>query len=380
MTRFDLIRWRDLSSRDREAWRAFRAADRSLRSPYFDLGWCDAVASARGDLFVLRGVRDGRAAAFLPFHPLICGVARPAGGTFADWHGFVAEPGAAVLDVEAALRGKAATLAFSGAPEADRALAPWAERTGASHLVSMPDGFDAYARPKGRAAPKAIANLRRATRKLEADGREVRFVAEDRDPQTLAALIRLKSAQYRRSGHADTLSWGWSRRLMDVLFATRGKAFAGVLSSLWIDGTLAAAHLGLRSGEVMHHWLPAYDPQFAAYAPGNVLAVELARATAADGVTEIDLGQGDYLWKKEFANAAAPAIKGVVHGSGFAGRRNAATWQAVKAWSAMPVGRAAGWPLKALRRADRELSRFGPPPKAGGGPSASVAQEYAPAV
>jgi CelD/BcsL family acetyltransferase involved in cellulose biosynthesis len=361
MTSFDLLRWRDLTPRDREAWRAFRNGNRALRSPYFDLGWCDAVDRARGDLFVLRGLKGGRGVAFLPFHPLPFSVARPAGGTFADWHGFVAEPGTA-LDARAALASGPATLAFSGVPEADPALAPWTQKTGTSHLMDMADGFEAYARPKGRAAPKAIANLRRAGRKLEADGRSLRVVVEDSDRATLDALLRLKSAQYRRSGHADALSWAWSRRLMDVLFELRGDGFRAVLSSLWIDDELAAAHFGLRSGAVLHHWLPAYDPKFAAYAPGNVLAVEIARAAAADEVTEIDLGQGDYPWKKEFANASATAIKGVVHGACLAGRRNAAAWRAVQLWSALPIGRVAHWPQRGLRRAERELSRFGPRP------------------
>jgi CelD/BcsL family acetyltransferase involved in cellulose biosynthesis len=79
-------------------------------------------------------------------------------------------------------------------------------------------------------------------------------------------------------------------------------------------------------------------------------------------VTEIDLGQGDYPWKKEFANASATAIKGVVHGACLAGRRNAAAWRAVQLWSALPIGRVAHWPQRGLRRAERELSRFGPRP------------------
>jgi CelD/BcsL family acetyltransferase involved in cellulose biosynthesis len=346
MTSFDLLRWRDLTPRDREAWRAFRNGNRALRSPYFDLGWCDAVDRARGRPVRPEGLERGARGGVSALPPAafqrgaaggrdLCGLAR-----------LRAEPGTA-LDARAALASGPATLAFSGVPEADPALAPWTQKTGTSHLMDMADGFEAYARPKGRAAPKAIANLRRAGRKLEADGRSLRVVVEDSDRATLDALLRLKSAQYRRSGHADALSWAWSRRLMDVLFELRGDGFRAVLSSLWIDDELAAAHFGLRSGAVLHHWLPAYDPKFAAYAPGNVLAVEIARAAAADGVTEIDLGQGDYPWKKEFANASATAIKGVVHGACLAGRRNAAAWARCSCGrpsrsGGSPTGRSAG--------------------------------------
>src|SRR5262245_60156117 len=107
MTTFTVLRWRDLPARDREAWTAFRAARPELRSPYFDIGWLDAVASARGDLFVLRGSRDGKALAFLPFHPGLLGTAQPAGANFGDWHGFVAEPGARIDALEALSAGPA---------------------------------------------------------------------------------------------------------------------------------------------------------------------------------------------------------------------------------------------------------------------------------
>ena len=60
MTRFDLMKWRDLTAGDRQAWRAFRMADSGLRSPYFDLGWLDAVDRARGDLHVVKASRRGQ--------------------------------------------------------------------------------------------------------------------------------------------------------------------------------------------------------------------------------------------------------------------------------------------------------------------------------
>jgi CelD/BcsL family acetyltransferase involved in cellulose biosynthesis len=281
MTRFERVKWRDLEPRDRQAWRAFRAADPGLRSPYFDLGWLDAVDRARGDLQVVKGSRRGEPVAFLPFHPGLMGAARPAGGTFSDWHGFVAAPDADV-DARAALAAGPATLRFHGAPAGDRGLGSFAEGSDASNLMDMSGGFEAYARPKGRGAPKAMSEFRRAMRKLEADGRDLQVLVRDGRGETLDALMALKSQQYRRSGHADVFAWGWSRRLMHGLMQVRSQGFEAVLSSLWIDGALAAAHLGMRSGGVLHYWLPAYDPALSAYAPGSVLAVELARAMAAD--------------------------------------------------------------------------------------------------
>jgi CelD/BcsL family acetyltransferase involved in cellulose biosynthesis len=78
--------------------------------------------------------------------------------------------------------------------------------------MDLSAGFDAYVKPKGGAAPKGVAAVRKAWRKLEADGRRTQMVVDDRDPATLSKVLALKSEQYRRSGHPDALAWAWSRR------------------------------------------------------------------------------------------------------------------------------------------------------------------------
>lgn len=362
MLRYDRVKWRDLTSRDREAWRDFRAADPGLRSPYFDLAWHDAVDRARGDLMVLKVFRRDAPAGFLPFHPGLLGTSRPSGGTFCDWQGFVAAPDIEI-DARSALAAGPATFHFAATPPGDRGFGSLAEATGASHLMDISKGWDAYARPpKGRAAPKAVANFRRATRKLEADGRTVEVVTRDSRPETLNALIALKSEQYRRTGYGDLFAWGWTRRLVHELAGRRFDDFEAVLSSLWIDGTLAAAHLGLRSGGVLHHWLPAFDRNLASYAPGHLLTVEVARALADEGVAEIDLGVGEVAWKKEFANAEAPLIRGVAHARSPQGRCNAAAYALGRYWATLPLGPAARLHHGLSWRLDRRMGRFAQAP------------------
>lgn len=359
---FESLRWRDLSARDRQAWAAFRAAQPALRSPYFDLGWLDAVDAARGDLQVLRGVRAGAGVAYLPFHPGLLGEAEPAGATFGDWCGFIAEPGCEFDAADALVAGPAA-FRFPAAPVQAPGLSAHVENEGGSWGIDLSQGFELYARPKGTAAPKAISNYRRGMRKLEADGKaEVRFLLDDADPATLQALLKLKSAQYRRSGHADALSWPWSRRLIAALIERTTDDFGVRLSSLWFDGELAAAHLGLRSKGVMHHWLPAYDPALQKYAPGNLLTHEIAREGASAGVVEIDFGPGDYTWKAEFANRRNPLITGVVHARSVAGRCTAAIYAAGRRWSASPLGPAASAPHRLSRRVRRLAAAHAPPP------------------
>jgi CelD/BcsL family acetyltransferase involved in cellulose biosynthesis len=361
MTAYETLKWRDLTALDRHAWTAFRQAQPSLRSPYFDLGWLDAVDAARGDLKVLRGTRRGAPVAFLPFHPGLLGAALPAGANFGDWHGFVAAPDESI-DAAAALAAGPATFAFAAAPATDPGLKAFADETGGSHGIDLSLGFELYARPPVVAAPKAISNFRRGMRKLEADGLEPRFVLDDHDPATLQTLIAWKSAQYRRSGHADALSWAWSLRLIDALLEGSNDRFGVRLSALWFGGELAAAHLGLRSGGVMHHWLPAYDLRFQKYAPGNLLTHEIAREGAALGVSEIDFGPGDYTWKAEFANRRNPLITGVARAASPLGRASAVAFGLGRRWSALPLGPAASLPGRLGRRIAREMAPFAPPP------------------
>lgn len=365
MTRFELLRWRDMAPGDRAAWAAFRAADRALRSPYFALGWLDAVDAARGDLVVLRGSRNGRPIAFLPVHARAYGL-EPAGGPLCDWHGFVAAPDAD-FSAREALGSRFTNYRFSAAPASDRALTPFTRRRDVSPLIDLSDGFAAYLSPKRGAAPRAVRSWRRGLRKLDQAGKPWRFVLDDPDPEVLGALLRMKSAQLRRTGKTDVLSYRWARRLIECLMDLEDDAFRGMLSSLWIGDRLAAAHLGIRSGPVLHYWAPAHEREFSAYSPGMILMGQLAEHGAADGIAEIDLGPGLYRHKRDLANGAAPLIAGVVHGRSLSGRASAVAHGALRRWERLPLGALTEAPRRILRRSELILARFAPGPEGGAG-------------
>ena len=111
--------------------------------------------------------------------------------------------------------------------------------------------------------------------------------------------------------------------------------------------------------------MPAYDPALSYYAPGSVLALELARAMAGEGVVEMDLGPGGSVWKREFANAEVPLMRGVAHAASRQGRLNAAAFSAGRRWAGLPLGPAAALPHRVSRRLERELGRFAPRPAGG---------------
>jgi CelD/BcsL family acetyltransferase involved in cellulose biosynthesis len=345
-----LYDWSELTRDDRDAWSAFRAAEPGLRSPYFTLGYADAVAATGGRLQVLKVERGGAPEAFLPLHRSRTGMAYPPGGPLSDWHGFIAPPESAV-DAAAAL--KAVGLAgyrFEGAPETDRALAAAAETRTVSHIINLSDGPDTWWARRRR----ALRALARNERKLDEQGLRVEVVLDDRTPGSLQALFGWKSAQLRSTRQPDLFRPGaWPRRLLERLHAEVGPDFRGLLSTLRIDGAPAAAHFGMISGGVLHYWFPAYDPAFGRYGPGGLLLKAMAEGARELGLREIDLGKGDYRYKREFADAGAPIASGVV-AAGPVGQAYKAA--AALSRARLPLGPGSDVPARAFRRLNAALS------------------------
>ncbi|MGZ9114412.1 MAG: GNAT family N-acetyltransferase, partial [Brevundimonas sp.] len=262
---YDTLPWAALTDEDRAAWKRIRSARPQLASPFFSLGWHDAVDETRADVEFLRISRNGEPAGFLPFSRSPFGMLHPVGAPMADWHGLVGpvdlQPG--VSDLLRAARGRA--FRFSGAPADDPLLQSARSDTTTSFAMDLSDGYDAYEAEAKKIRPKAFRNLRARARKLHE--RHVEIHLDDRDPENLARVLAMKRAQYRRTRQIDIFSFGWTRELIDTLLAkgdaNEPESIRGLLSTLWIDGSLAAGHLGLKDDTTLHYWFPVYDARFA---------------------------------------------------------------------------------------------------------------------
>ena len=124
--------------------------------------------------------------------------------------------------------------------------------------------------------------------------------------------MRLKSQQYQRTKLLDVFRISWIVKLLDRIRAQQTDDFSGVLSALYIDDQLAAAHFGMRSANVLHYWFPVYDQELQKYSPGLILLVELARFAAAAGIHRIDLGKGSDRFKQSFMSGAISVAEGSV--------------------------------------------------------------------
>jgi CelD/BcsL family acetyltransferase involved in cellulose biosynthesis len=309
-------------------WEEIRSGSVAYASPFFTHEFAAAVGAAREDLR-LAVIEDGSIlAGFFAFHQRRGGQGRPVGTKLNDYQGFVVAPtlqwDAATLIRQAGLR----SFAFDHLIAAQAPFRPYFRSLEPSPFIDLSDGFDAYLasqRSPGHGGAREAAIKRRRLERRFA----VRFEIEERGGDALKTLFRLKSQQYRRTGIFDAFSLPWVVEVVERLYATRTEAFTGVLSTLRADDTLIAVHLGLRSGNVLHSWFPAYEPSWARFSPGAVLLLAIAERLSRDGPSTLDLGKGTELYKTRLANGAVELGIGSVEVSAAATFRAAA---ARRAW------------------------------------------------
>lgn len=346
-----------LSAAERGAWADFTAHNPVLASPYFRLGFAECCEQARSDTRVIVARQGAQIIGFLSLQTGKVGYARPLAGPLGDVHGVICAPGTEPQ--------VGAWLSAAGVPlfEFHSALALqscWqageAWRDG-SWIIDLSGGFDAFEEDRAAAEAKAFRNIRARRRRLDEAFGDAEFRMDDRRPEVLETLFGWKRAQYRRTGVFDVFSVRWTRDLLQAIAQRGDTDFRGMVSSLTIDGKLAAIHAGMVSESRCHYWFPAYDPAFNKVSPGLLLLLETARHAGECGQTSVELGPGDYDFKRNLGSYQIPLSAGcIVTRSPAAALRHAARAMAGAAERA-PLGPVRDIPRRILRRADK-LSAF----------------------
>jgi CelD/BcsL family acetyltransferase involved in cellulose biosynthesis len=294
-----------------EAWRAIQAGERSFESPYFCPEFTQAVAGVRDDVRVAVIENGGRPAGFFPHQRSAFGAGSPVGGPLSDYHGVVAAPGSEWNVPDLMRASKLSLWSFDHLACADSRFDDYVTGRASSPQADLGQGYEAYLKAR-RAASDQIVQAERKARKLARELGKAEFALHDPDPEVLDTLIGWKRGQYLRSGITDVFAAPWTGALLRRVARAQAADFAGVCSTLRVGGRLVAAHMGMRSRNVLHYWFPAYDPEFAKYSVGLVLLLEMARALAAAGIRVIDFGKGDDRYKQAAMTGAAELGEGVV--------------------------------------------------------------------
>lgn len=349
----DIVTIDGIGAPERQAWNDFRSQTPSLASPYFSLAFTEVMARRRSDTRIAILHRNGTIDGFLPLHLSRLGVARPIGGPLGDHHGLITST--PDLDVEAALAGTGFGLfAYHGALADQASFARSSSGPAEISWVSdLSGGYESFLDDCAREDAKAMRNIRARQRKLAEMGDDVVFRIDDRRPDAFRAVIETKREQYRRTKALDVFAAGWARQAIEDLFDSDMPELSGMLSTVEINGRLAAAHFGMRSERVLHYWFPVYWPEFSKLGPGLTLYLEIARHLETQGVDQIHLGPGDYDFKRRLSNAGFGVVTGRLERPSIA-HALVQTGQMIDGLAqALPLGRVSNWPAKAFRRLDK---------------------------
>jgi CelD/BcsL family acetyltransferase involved in cellulose biosynthesis len=176
--------------------------------------------------------------------------------------------------------------------------------------VNFADGWDAYWAGRRARSKDFVTNTQQKLRKIEAALGPLTFTMDCGDAQELDILIASKRGQYKATKVADALAPAWTRDLLHELFKSRDPSCTGMLSVLRAGDTWIAAHFGIRSGALLHHWLPAYNPALSRFSPGRLLLVRMIQEGVKQGLATFDFGAGDQDYKREFATDRYSLLEG----------------------------------------------------------------------
>lgn len=304
----ECLKFSDLSDADRAQWNNFQAADESLASPYFSVGYVEAVDAARPGVKVLRFCDDGRPVAYWPFRKGPFGTARPIAGPMDDLHGIIAHPTIRLNLDQPAVRRHIGGFAFSAVPLQQYRHGLQGQIGDGNQVMDLSDGFDAWRTDRAANSSNFRREWRKAQKLIDAETTRIRH--DVIDPSSFDRLIDLKRDAYARSGHFDIFNLDWTRALLERLSNSADNNARGILSTLSIDGDIAAISYCMRSNTTLHYWFPAYEAKFAKQKPGLALLFTLAKWAALEGMRELHLGLGDAQYKRQMASWMMPVRGG----------------------------------------------------------------------
>lgn len=347
-TKLDFLPLGELTENDRELWSRFQDADPALASPYFSLGFAEAVETVRPGVRALRARQDGQPVAYWPMRRGLFGTARPIAGPMDDLHGLIADPSIALNLTTEMLRQHIGGYAFTALPFSQRRHGLHGQIGDGNQVIDLSAGYEAWL----AARSEASSSFRREHRKVCAllDRADIEVRHDLADHSCLDRLIHLKSVAYARAGHFDLFTLPWPRALLETLLASDQNAARGILSILSINGETAAICYSLRSQTCLHYWFPVYEAQHAKAKPGLALLFSLTDWAAREGLTELHLGRGGDQYKRHLASWMAPVRGGTLS---LAPPQKLAT--RITDWSQRIEGRhrLLDLPAKACRKLDR---------------------------
>ncbi|MCU4186186.1 GNAT family N-acetyltransferase [Acidiferrimicrobium sp. IK] len=287
-----------------ETWRRLQQSAAHLASPFFSPEFALVLDRVRNDVRVAVLQMSCGECGFFAFQQR-GRAGRALGYGISDWQGIVASPRLEVSAHELLASCGLAVCRFDHLSEQDaKRLAPRAQRT-QSWIIDVGNDFRAYEEGRRTSSPGTFRSMSRKLRTMQRR-HEVEFRWNDPDRSAFRTLVEWKSRQYLQTGRRNRFAQPWITGALEELLESDATGCAGVLSTLRLDGELAAVHFGIRSEHLLACWFPAFSSQWGAYSPGLQLFWMMAEASSSKGVSRLDLGKGDERFKQILANSSEP--------------------------------------------------------------------------
>lgn len=307
---YRLIKANELDTTLIDAWRAIQTGREVFRSPYFCPEFTQSVGSVRGDVRVLVIENGGHPVGFFPHQRAGWGNGKPVGGPFSDYHGVIAQAGCEWEPAALLRAAKLSAWTFDHLVGDAHGFERHATARASSPQIDLSQGYAHYVQENRASGSLYINKTEGLARKLGKEVGELRFSLHE--PGALEQLVSWKSEQYRQANLADAFAVHWTRDLLSRIAQAQTEGFAGVCSVLRAGERVISVHMGMRSRDELHYWLPAYDPELAKYSTGIILLLRVAESMAGQGVRTIDLGKGNSQYKQRLMTGSRELLEGFV--------------------------------------------------------------------
>jgi CelD/BcsL family acetyltransferase involved in cellulose biosynthesis len=337
------------------AWSAAQAGEARFDSPFLSPRWAQAVARAQGPAsrvkVAVQTDPSGQPAAFLAVRTRGA-TAMPVGAPMSDYQALVTRPGF-TADARGMLRALGVSrYDFCHMQADDPAFFGHARGQNVSWVVEVADGYAAYEAERKAAGVGALKDIDKKRRKAEREVGPARFTALSDSRADYETLIAWKRAQLAATNQTDLFKSAWVMRLMDELLETRDAEFGGGLYTLHLGDELVAVHFHLRGGGAIHGWLIAHDPKFERYSPGLLLFQDILKSLDTGPYRRLDLGAGDYRFKRELSNRQQVVTFGFLGAPSVSTLARTAVYGVRDIAESLPLGPVSALPGKAMRRID----------------------------
>ncbi len=332
------VKFAALSGEEIDAWSELQRRYAEFASPFFRPEFSALLAECQPNVEVAVLRRAGRCVGFWPFQRARGNVARADGHPLRSYEGVVCHPSIAWSPEELLEGCRLSAWKFDHLLLSHASMQRFRWSLSTCPVIDLSPLRESYLHRKTKEHSHTIELMIRRKRRAERELGPVRLVPDSRDDRVVDTIIEWKRAQFQRIRSVDHLAPPWRRAFVKRIAAFQSEHFSGMTCALYAGKHLMAAHLGLRSGGVLHGWLPVYNRSFHTYSPGIMMWALLADLAPDLGVTRIDLGKGPEHYKDRLKTGDITVAQGVVDRR-FARHALRMSWRRIRrAIMASPLG------------------------------------------